>query len=194
MRLDKEENMKLKGSIAVFAVAAAFAGSAVAGDMGQCLTDIGVTGPIQADGTFKHAVNPANAATPTQDVANETGIWKVISLTQIAGGFLNNKFTSSCLVPKSLKGKGGVDQFQVVTADAGKNLTVDQCSFYQALGSADAKLWVGKTVEAVGDLDTLKTKARNLSDPSVTPKPKLTSDAAKAIGDAVDAALFCIAN
>lgn len=178
--------MKLKGSIAVFAVAAAVAGSAVAGGA-DCLQDIGFTA---ADGKT-HDVNPANTSNP-QVVDGQFGVWKAISQQQQASAFLGNKFSTECLVPKSVKGKGAAAQVQVYTADVGKPLTVDQCSFYQALGSADAKLWVGKTLEAITDLDTLKAKARKLSDSSVTPKPKLTVDGAKAIGDAVDAALTCI--
>lgn len=180
--------MKLKGSIAVFAVAAAFAGSALAGGA-ACLQDIGFTA---ADGV-SHIVNPANTTNP-QSVDGQFGVWKVISQQQQASAFLNSKYTSSCMVPKSIKGKGSLDQVQVYTAAAGMNLTVDQCSFYQSLGSADAKLWAGKTLEAVNDLDTLKAKAKSLSDSSVTPKPKLTADAAAAIGSAVDAAITCIGN
>lgn len=176
--------MKLKGSIAVFAVAAAFAGNVAAGDMGLCLQAIGFTG---AD----HVVNPANTINP-QAVDAETGVWKVISQQQQAAAFLGNKYSSSCLVPKNVKGKGSLDQVPIYTADGGKPLTVDQCSFYQSLGSADAKLWAFKTLEAVKELDTLKAKAKGLSDPSVTPKPKLTAEAAAAIGSAVDAAITCI--
>jgi hypothetical protein len=177
--------MKLKASIAVFAVAAAFAGNVTATEVVDCRVSVGFT-------TAENKVNTANTAVP-QIVANETGVWKAISVQQTIGYFLGKPATTTCMVPKNSKGRVVIEAVPVGTADVRFDLTQDQCSMYQSLGSADQKLANGRFEEAAGILSTLQGKLTTLSTPDKGGKIKLDPAGAKAISDSIDAAVWCIA-
>jgi hypothetical protein len=175
--------MKLKASIAVFAVAAAFAGSVVATEIVDCRIAIGFTG---AD----NAVNPANLNVPV--VASQTGVWKAISTQQVNGYFLGKPATTACIVPKSSKGNKVIEGVPINSATA-EPLTQDQCSMYQSLGSADQKMAGAKLDEAAGILVTLQGKLTTLSTPDRKGKVKLDPSAVTAISGSIDEALSCMA-
>jgi hypothetical protein len=129
--------MKLKGSIAVFAVAAAFAGNALAETLvADCQGLIGFA-----------AYKASFAATGT---GTGTGAW-----AEVAGpvpAFTGNRLVT-CTVPKNKKETYNLGQMQN-----------DECGLYSALASADGKVAAAKLFEAQSGLATMQSKLKTMYD------------------------------
>jgi hypothetical protein len=156
--------MKLKGSIAVFAVAALFAGSAAAIDIEQCQLDIGFTTYVASKQTAS------------------SGAWTVVTdqaKPDAAGnsGFTSNNSVGSCAVPKGKR--------LIVTVPG--PMTSDQCSMYNTLGSASGKLNSNKPGEAWTALYKMDQKLDVLYSQN-----KLSDGARTAIRAAIVTAQTCI--
>ena len=153
----------MKGSILVFAVAAAFAGTALAEEtIPNCQKLIGYSAFA---GSYDQATK-----TGTQEFA-----WKAVADAGTAGAFLNNKVVS-CVIPKNKKDKFELGQMKA-----------DQCSMHASLSSASTKLDGGKLTESWIYLDTMRQKVESLHIYS-----KLTDAGYDAINPAVGEALACV--
>ena len=153
--------MKLKGSIAIFAVAAAFAGTVAAqsSDLDDCRADVGFN---------TYLSGKADPADP--------GVWQVVTEQQAKNAFINAKTVASCDVPRN----------RTITTIKGP-MTVDQCSVYNSLGSADQKLSVAKLGDAFTVLFKLEDKLNTL-----VGQGKVTSTGRDAINASIDVAQACI--
>ena len=155
--------MQLKGSIAVFAVAAALAGSVAAqSTIDQCRADVGFD-------TYFDSVKPGSTTEPT-------GVWKVVSEQQANYAFTGNRWVNYCDVPKNRT---------LVRID--ERMTVDQCSVYNALGSADQKLNASKPGDAFVVLYKLEDKLNTL-----VSQGKVSASGRDAIKASIDVAQACI--
>lgn len=155
----------MKGSILVFAVAAAFAGTALAEEtIPNCQKLIGYNAFVDSwDGT-----------TGTGEFA-----WKAVADAGTAdlntSAFLNNKVVS-CVIPKNKKDKFPLGQMKA-----------DQCSMHASLSSASTKLDGAKLTESWTYLETMRQKVESLHIYS-----KLTDAGYDAINPAVGEALACV--
>jgi hypothetical protein len=184
----KRITKSIKGSAVAFAVAAVFAGGAMAHDdtdsILACVVDVGFT-------TDGKTVNPANGPDGgTENVDGQTGVWQAITKSDWA--FQSAPTTDPCMVPKNTKGKTVTEQVAVSAKNG------DQCSMYQSLGSANQKLMQGKLGDAFSTLSKLKAKADTLSQPDRKGKVKLavgdtTQGGAALIMQTVQHAMDCVA-
>ena len=127
----------MKGSILVFAVAAAFAGTALAQtEIGDCKKLIGYQAFVDTYDTTKTG----------------EGAWAEVAAAGTAGAFLNNKVVS-CVIPKNKK----------ATYELGQ-MKADQCSMHASLSSASTKLDGAKLFEAQSYLMTMQAKVQSLYD------------------------------
>ena len=155
--------MKVKGSIAVFAVAAAFAGSVAAqSTIDQCRADVGFN-------AYLDSLKPESTRLPT-------GVWKVVTEQQALYAFTNNRWVEYCDVPRNR-----------MIIRIKERMTVDQCSVYNALGSADQKLNASKPGDAFVVLYKLEDKLNTL-----VGQGKVSASGRAAINASIDTAQACI--
>jgi hypothetical protein len=127
--------MKVKGSIAVFAVAAAFAGSVAAETIkvADCQALLGYD-------AFKQS----------WDGKTGTGIGAWLTVANSTSSFTGGK-TVTCSVPKNRK-----ESYDLGT------MTNDQCGMFGALASADGKVAAAKLFDAQSVLASMQSKLSTL--------------------------------
>lgn len=156
----------IKGSMAVAVMSAFFVShGAAAASLGECEADIGWAAWMGQNGTptGTTAAIVANGASGTGQFSN------------------TRKSVESCTVPRNTR-KGIVLTETIVFED--KMMTLDECSMYNAVASADGKFQIGKFSDAAKVMSDLAAKANTLAGQGKLSNAAASQIAAEAYGAA----------